>query len=499
MSTALQYSYRQQMAYTTDNSNNKSTSIPFMYAPLYSHNDIRHNDSKSSVVSSSSTPVNDATHDNKITLPPITSIIEDSTSTNNNNNNNSTTPEMNSAPLDNINADLHSHTPASYTSASHTSASHSNNISPPLSQVNQDQHTNTPSYSNISPTASNVLAWDSLHNEYVGTNNNNMCQADYFAPKVYYQPQPAFYQPMQQNAYVQYPYYMQLDHPPHIQQQNSIVQQQNSIVQQQMMDHPPHSQQQHSHIQQQMMDHSPRLPQQNSHIQQQMMVKPNYSTFRPNYIPQQQMMVKPNYVPQPRKASLPMMPTATNIQGMNATMFQQFSHENDIVNSVKGKYPRNNSFHDLPSNRMATEPTQAIKEETHTSIDNIPSLAAIQTNLNIAKRLRKQCPVCGKICSRPSTLKTHYLSHSGDTPFKCTWSGCTKSFNVKSNMLRHLKSHQRKLQKELLKKEIQLRKAAGINNFRTSSHSTPHERKGSVASATSTPPSENNMTDVPSD
>lgn len=73
-----------------------------------------------------------------------------------------------------------------------------------------------------------------------------------------------------------------------------------------------------------------------------------------------------------------------------------------------------------------------------------PSRSAIQKNLNLASRLRKQCPVCGKICSRPSTLKTHYLIHTGDTPFRCPWKSCNKSFNVKSNMLRHLKSHQKK-------------------------------------------------------
>lgn len=62
--------------------------------------------------------------------------------------------------------------------------------------------------------------------------------------------------------------------------------------------------------------------------------------------------------------------------------------------------------------------------------------------------LRKQCNICKKVCSRPSTLKTHLLIHTGDTPFKCTWDGCYKSFNVKSNMLRHLKSHERKLEKK---------------------------------------------------
>lgn len=69
------------------------------------------------------------------------------------------------------------------------------------------------------------------------------------------------------------------------------------------------------------------------------------------------------------------------------------------------------------------------------------SFSRLEANLDIAKRLRKQCPVCGKICSRPSTLKTHYLTHTGDTPFKCPWKGCDKSFNVKSNMNRHLKGH----------------------------------------------------------
>lgn len=65
-------------------------------------------------------------------------------------------------------------------------------------------------------------------------------------------------------------------------------------------------------------------------------------------------------------------------------------------------------------------------------------------NFSSAVKHRKQCTICGKICSRPSTLKTHYLIHTGDTPFKCMFEGCNKAFNVKSNMLRHMKCHQRK-------------------------------------------------------
>lgn len=72
------------------------------------------------------------------------------------------------------------------------------------------------------------------------------------------------------------------------------------------------------------------------------------------------------------------------------------------------------------------------------------STSATVSAIDELSKLRKQCPVCGKICSRPSTLKTHYLIHTGDTPFKCPWQDCKKSFNVKSNMLRHLKCHERK-------------------------------------------------------
>ncbi|CCF56498.1 hypothetical protein KAFR_0B02000 [Kazachstania africana CBS 2517] len=78
----------------------------------------------------------------------------------------------------------------------------------------------------------------------------------------------------------------------------------------------------------------------------------------------------------------------------------------------------------------------------------------LQKHLSREIRQRKKCPVCGKMCSRPSTLKTHYLIHTGDTPFKCTWSGCPKAFNVKSNMLRHVKSHEKKLSKKLQTKIV---------------------------------------------
>ncbi|KAJ6008687.1 hypothetical protein N7522_003703 [Penicillium canescens] len=39
--------------------------------------------------------------------------------------------------------------------------------------------------------------------------------------------------------------------------------------------------------------------------------------------------------------------------------------------------------------------------------------------------------------SRPSSLRIHSHSHTGEKPFRCTHAGCGKAFSVRSNMKRH--------------------------------------------------------------
>lgn len=47
------------------------------------------------------------------------------------------------------------------------------------------------------------------------------------------------------------------------------------------------------------------------------------------------------------------------------------------------------------------------------------------------------CSTCNKAFSRPSSLKIHSHSHTGEKPFKCPHAGCGKAFSVRSNMKRH--------------------------------------------------------------
>ncbi|KAF8894072.1 hypothetical protein BD779DRAFT_1385819, partial [Infundibulicybe gibba] len=47
------------------------------------------------------------------------------------------------------------------------------------------------------------------------------------------------------------------------------------------------------------------------------------------------------------------------------------------------------------------------------------------------------CSYCGKGFNRPSSLKIHLNSHTGEKPFICPVESCGRSFSVLSNMRRH--------------------------------------------------------------
>ncbi|KAJ3800091.1 hypothetical protein GGU11DRAFT_854181 [Lentinula aff. detonsa] len=56
-----------------------------------------------------------------------------------------------------------------------------------------------------------------------------------------------------------------------------------------------------------------------------------------------------------------------------------------------------------------------------------------------SKANKYECPYCGKGFLRPSALKIHIISHTGDKDFVCPEENCGRRFGVRSNMLRHIR------------------------------------------------------------
>ncbi|VEU19908.1 DEKNAAC100307 [Brettanomyces naardenensis] len=65
-----------------------------------------------------------------------------------------------------------------------------------------------------------------------------------------------------------------------------------------------------------------------------------------------------------------------------------------------------------------------------------------------SSKKNRSCSICNKVFNRPSGLRIHMHTHTGEKPFKCEWPNCGKRFSVRSNMIRHLKIHKREERKK---------------------------------------------------
>ncbi|KAI8138131.1 hypothetical protein BJV82DRAFT_524077, partial [Fennellomyces sp. T-0311] len=61
----------------------------------------------------------------------------------------------------------------------------------------------------------------------------------------------------------------------------------------------------------------------------------------------------------------------------------------------------------------------------------------------MSKKRILHCEFCFKAFTRPSALRPHRYTHTGEKPFACHVPGCGRRFTVISNLRRHYKVHER--------------------------------------------------------
>ncbi|KAJ6499118.1 hypothetical protein C8R45DRAFT_1093375 [Mycena sanguinolenta] len=71
----------------------------------------------------------------------------------------------------------------------------------------------------------------------------------------------------------------------------------------------------------------------------------------------------------------------------------------------------------------------------------LPGFAPPDASTSAVGPAKYECDYCGKGFSRPSSLRIHLNSHTGEKPFVCPVDGCGRSFSVLSNMRRHARVH----------------------------------------------------------
>lgn len=70
---------------------------------------------------------------------------------------------------------------------------------------------------------------------------------------------------------------------------------------------------------------------------------------------------------------------------------------------------------------------------------NLLSVGGHKKELKVKKTGKYVCHYCGRACAKPSVLKKHIRSHTGERPYPCV--PCGFSFKTKSNLYKHRKSH----------------------------------------------------------
>lgn len=90
----------------------------------------------------------------------------------------------------------------------------------------------------------------------------------------------------------------------------------------------------------------------------------------------------------------------------------------------------------MPPQQSLLEPPRGLSSTV--GLTPSPAPSRVDTHVQrISTRRRYMCEICNKTFSRPSTVRIHGRSHSGEQPFHCQQPKCDRAFSVRSNMRHH--------------------------------------------------------------
>lgn len=69
------------------------------------------------------------------------------------------------------------------------------------------------------------------------------------------------------------------------------------------------------------------------------------------------------------------------------------------------------------------------------------SRASLRKHLSVHSPRDHVCAECGKAFKESAKLKRHFLVHTGEKPFPCTFEGCGKRFSLSFNLRTHVRIH----------------------------------------------------------
>ncbi|XP_012727760.2 transcription factor HIVEP2 isoform X1 [Fundulus heteroclitus] len=92
-----------------------------------------------------------------------------------------------------------------------------------------------------------------------------------------------------------------------------------------------------------------------------------------------------------------------------------------------------------PASQRKSPASAEVQQQCSQSGMDQPSEATAKVEQKPQKPGKYVCDYCGRACAKPSVLKKHIRSHTGERPYPCV--PCGFSFKTKSNLYKHRKSH----------------------------------------------------------